>query len=61
MLNNTADPRDVVTVETEYLVITDLEEFVSYQFTVSIATSVGATPSDERSCIQTDPAGTRLN
>ena len=58
MFVNLADPRSTVTLSDESIEIPGLEEFISYRFTVSIATSVGETPNDEMiGCTQTDPAG----
>ncbi len=54
---NPADPRNAVSLVNELLLVTGLEEFISYQFTVAITTSAGSTSSVESGCALTNPTG----
>ncbi|XP_064396511.1 phosphatidylinositol phosphatase PTPRQ-like isoform X3 [Halichondria panicea] len=54
-LMNPADPRNATSLVDELLLVTDLEEFISYRFTVAITTSAGSMPSIDSGCIRTNP------
>ncbi len=57
---NPADPRNATSLVDELLLVTDLEEFISYRFTVAITTSAGSMPSIDSGCIRTNPTGNKV-
>ena len=56
---NPTNPRNGSSLVDELLLVTDLEEFISYQFTVAITTSAGSTPSIDSGCIRTNSTGNK--
>ncbi len=58
---NPADPRNAVSLVNELLLVTGLEEFISYRFTVAITTSAGSISSVESGCALTNPTGNNYN